>query len=86
MWSAVILLITELTRAGCARSPPWRCWSWTISASQPLPEHQQEDLYEVICLALRASCHVVITSNRDFSEWPLVFANPLIVARWPPPA
>ena len=44
---------------------------------KPLPEHQQQDLYEVICQRYERHA-TVITSNRDFSEWPLVFANPLM--------
>jgi DNA replication protein DnaC len=43
----------------------------------PLSEAQQTDLYEVICdrYEKRSS---IITSNRDFNEWPMVFANPLM--------
>lgn len=42
-----------------------------------LKKDQQEDLYEVISERYeRAS--TIITSNRDFSEWPLVFSNPLM--------
>ena len=44
---------------------------------KPLPEHQQQDLYEVICNRYERHA-TVITSNRDFNEWPLVFANPLM--------
>ena len=46
---------------------------------KPLPEHQQQDLYEVICQRYERRA-TVITSNRDFSEWPLVFANPLMAS------
>ena len=46
---------------------------------KPLPEHQQQDLYEVICQRYERHA-TVITSNRDFSEWPLVFANPLMAS------
>jgi DNA replication protein DnaC len=42
-----------------------------------LCEAHQADLYEVICGRYeRAS--TIITSNRDFSEWPEVFTNPLM--------
>lgn len=42
-----------------------------------LKKDQQEDLYEVISERYeRAS--TIIASNRDFSEWPLVFSNPLM--------
>ena len=46
---------------------------------KPLPEHQQQDLYEVICNRYERHA-TVITSNRDFNEWPLVFANPLMAS------
>jgi len=43
----------------------------------PLSEDQQADLYEIICDRYeRAS--TILTSNRDFSEWPAVFTNPLM--------
>ena len=43
----------------------------------PLSEEQQADLYEIICDRYeRAS--TIITSNRDFAEWPAVFSNPLM--------
>ena len=45
----------------------------------PLPDHQQQDLYEVICNRYERHA-TVITSNRDFNEWPLVFANPLMAS------
>jgi len=38
---------------------------------------QQEDLYEVIAERYEKSS-TIITSNRDFSEWPMVFSNPLM--------
>jgi DNA replication protein DnaC len=42
-----------------------------------LSESQQADLYEVISGRYeRAS--TIITSNRDFAEWPAVFSNPLM--------
>jgi DNA replication protein DnaC len=43
----------------------------------PLSEEQQADLYEIISDRYeRAS--TILTSNRDFAEWPTVFANPLM--------
>jgi DNA replication protein DnaC len=43
----------------------------------PLTEEQQADLYEIVCDRYeRAS--TIITSNRDFAEWPTVFSNPLM--------
>lgn len=44
---------------------------------QSLPEAQQEDLYEVICERYEKAA-LIITSNRDMSEWIGVFNNPLI--------
>lgn len=38
---------------------------------------QQEDLYEVICERYEKKA-MIITSNRDLSEWASVFSNPLI--------
>jgi DNA replication protein DnaC len=44
---------------------------------KPLDEQQQSDLYELICERYeRAS--TIITSNRDFNEWPMIFHNPLM--------
>lgn len=44
---------------------------------QALNESQQEDLYQVI--AQRYERHsTIITSNRDFDEWPSIFANQLL--------
>lgn len=44
---------------------------------RPLTEVQQADLYEVI--SARYERHsMIITSNRDFQEWPQVFTNPLM--------
>jgi DNA replication protein DnaC len=44
---------------------------------QPLSEEEQSDLYEVICERYERY-PVIITSNRDFAEWPSVFSNPLM--------
>ena len=44
---------------------------------KPLSNEQQSDLYEVICERYEKAA-TVITSNRDFNEWPDVFANPLM--------
>ena len=43
------------------------------------------DLYEVICNRYERHA-TAITSNRDFNEWPLVFANPLMVSATHGPA
>lgn len=44
---------------------------------QSLNEAQQEDLYQVI--AQRYEQHpMILTSNRDFDEWPSIFGNPLL--------
>lgn len=43
----------------------------------PLSEDQQADLYEIISDRYERTA-TIITSNRDFSEWPTVFANPLM--------
>ena len=40
-------------------------------------EEQQEDLYELICQRYEKKS-LIITSNRDMSEWISVFNNPLI--------
>jgi DNA replication protein DnaC len=40
-------------------------------------EEQQADLYELICERYERNA-TIITSNRDFSEWMAVFANPLM--------
>lgn len=42
-----------------------------------LKREYQEDLYEVIEERYEKAS-TIITSNRDFSEWPLVFSNPLM--------
>jgi DNA replication protein DnaC len=44
---------------------------------QTLNEAQQEDLYQVIAQRYEKSS-TIITSNRDFDEWPSIFANPLL--------
>jgi DNA replication protein DnaC len=44
---------------------------------QSLSEEEQNDLYEVLCERYEKSS-TIITSNRDFGEWPMVFSNPLI--------
>ena len=46
---------------------------------QSLPIEQQEDLYEVIAQRYERGS-TIITSNRDFSEWATVFANPLLAS------
>lgn len=45
-----------------------------LQSMQPI---QQEDLYEVICERYEKRA-MIITSNRDLSEWASVFSNPLI--------
>lgn len=44
---------------------------------QGLNEAQQEDLYQVIAQRYEKSS-TIITSNRDFDEWPSIFVNPLL--------
>jgi DNA replication protein DnaC len=44
---------------------------------KPLSEEQQADLYEVICSRYERHS-TIITSNRDFNEWPAIFTNPLM--------
>lgn len=44
---------------------------------QSLHEEQQEDLYEIICQRYEKKA-MIITSNRDMSEWAGIFNNPLI--------
>jgi len=43
----------------------------------PLSDTQQADLYELICERYER-CSTIITSNRDFAEWPMGFTNPLM--------
>lgn len=43
----------------------------------PLTEEKQIDLYEIIS-ARYGKQSTIITSNRDFNEWPMVFSNPLM--------
>ena len=67
---------------GNFHSSTWRLSTRNNSTGRtwcPLPEHQQQDLYEVICNRYERHA-TVITSNRDFNEWPLVFANPLMAS------
>ena len=45
----------------------------------PLDERMQADLYEVICDRYERSS-TIITSNRDFAEWPSIFHNPLMAS------
>lgn len=44
---------------------------------QSMSEAQQDDLYEVICGRYEEKS-IIITSNRDMSEWALAFTNPLL--------
>jgi DNA replication protein DnaC len=44
---------------------------------QALNEAQQEDLYQVVAQRYEKSS-TIITSNRDFDEWPSIFVNPLL--------
>jgi DNA replication protein DnaC len=44
---------------------------------QSLNEAQQEDLYQIIAQRYEKSS-TIITSNRDFNEWPSIFVNPLL--------
>jgi len=44
---------------------------------QPLSEEQQSDLFEIISERYGKKS-LIITSNRDFNEWPAVFKNPLM--------
>ena len=44
---------------------------------KPLSEAQQSELYELICERSERA-PTIITSNRDFNEWPMIFANPLM--------
>lgn len=44
---------------------------------QALNEAQQNDLYQLIAERYEKSS-TIITSNRDFSEWSTIFANPLL--------
>ena len=70
---------TAPTSAGCARVGTVALLVLDDFGLTPLPEHQQQDLYEVICNRYERHA-TVITSNRDFNEWPLVFANPLMAS------
>lgn len=44
---------------------------------QSLNEAQQEDLYQIIAQRYEINS-TIITSNRDFNEWPSIFVNPLL--------
>jgi DNA replication protein DnaC len=44
---------------------------------RPLSDVNQSDLYEIIS-ARYEKRSTILTSNRDFSEWPMVFTNPLM--------
>jgi DNA replication protein DnaC len=44
---------------------------------QPLNEAQQDDLYQLIAERYEKSS-TIITSNRDFDEWPSIFVNSLL--------
>jgi DNA replication protein DnaC len=44
---------------------------------QSMETSHQEDLYEVICGRYEKRA-LIITSNRDMSEWVSIFSNPLI--------
>jgi DNA replication protein DnaC len=44
---------------------------------KPLDESQQSDLYELICERYEKA-PTILTSNRDFNEWPMIFHNPLM--------
>jgi DNA replication protein DnaC len=46
---------------------------------RPLNENQQSDLFELI-RGRYETASTVITSNRDFDEWPSIFGNPLIAS------
>jgi DNA replication protein DnaC len=46
---------------------------------QSMSEIQQEDLYEVICGRYEKRS-LIITSNRDMSEWASAFTNPLVAS------
>lgn len=46
-------------------------------ALQALNEAQQADLYQLIAERYERSS-MIITSNRDFDEWPSLFTNPLL--------
>lgn len=44
---------------------------------QNLNEAQQTDLYQLVAERYE-KCSTIITSNRDFNEWPNIFTNPLL--------
>jgi DNA replication protein DnaC len=46
---------------------------------QSMTEEQQDDLYEVVCGRYEKKS-LIITSNRDMSEWAAAFTNPLLAS------
>jgi DNA replication protein DnaC len=44
---------------------------------QSMPQAHQEDFYEIVCERYERR-PLIITSNRDMSEWASIFTNPLI--------
>jgi DNA replication protein DnaC len=46
---------------------------------QPLSDDEQADLYEIVCERYEHAS-TILTSNRDFAEWPMVFSNPLMAS------
>lgn len=44
---------------------------------QSINESQQADLYQIISMRYERNS-TIITSNRDFDEWPSIFTNPLL--------
>lgn len=46
---------------------------------KPLTEVQQSDLYDLIDARYEKGA-TIVTSNRDFNEWPAVFKNPLMAS------
>ena len=46
---------------------------------KPIDPSEQADLYEIIC-ERHERASLIITSNRDFNEWPMIFTNPLMAS------